>query len=100
MRYFTIISAFFVLIGLNGCGYKEGVVTGAQKSYLYFTGNVTNVSVSVDNSPMFAVKEGANERYQVQPGKHSITLYRGNEMISKREIFLSDGIAKEIEVQP
>jgi len=100
MRYSIIFITILAIVGISGCGYKEGVVTAEQKSYLYFTGNVNDVKVSVDNGPMFSVVSGQNQQYQITPGKHGVTIYRGNEMIIKREIFVSDGIAKEIEVQP
>jgi len=87
-----------LLVFVLGCGYKEGVSTGAQKSYLYFTGNTANVMVSVDNAAQFSVKNGRDNQYKIQPGKHLITLYRDNQIIIKREDFISDGIAKEIEV--
>jgi hypothetical protein len=100
MKYNTIILAFLMVIGIDGCGYKEGVVTSEQKSYLYFTGNVKDVSVVVDGGEKFNVEAGQNHRYKIAVGKHTIIIHRGTEMIVKREIFISDGIAKEIEVQP
>ena len=100
MKYSLVITAFIAMIGITGCGYKEGVVTPDQKAYLYFSGNVTDVKVSVDNSKGFQVEEGKNHQYKINPGKHTVKIYRGNEMIINRDIFVSDGVGKEIEVQP
>ncbi|MEA1920027.1 MAG: hypothetical protein U9N52_09325 [Campylobacterota bacterium] len=94
----SIILAIALLFLFWGCGYKEGVSSGSQKSYLYFTGNTADLSVSVDNGAQFRVKNGRDNQYKVPPGKHLITVYRADQLIIKREIFLSDGIAKEIEV--
>jgi len=35
----------------------------------------------------------------VKPGKHLIEVYRNDAIVIQREIYLGDGIAKEIEVQ-
>ena len=99
MRVILSIVALLLLIGLSGCGYKEGVATGDQKSYLYFNGNVSDVKVSVDGGAQFDVKSGRDNQYEVKPGKHVVTVYRNNEIIVNREIFLGDGIAKEMEVK-
>lgn len=100
MKYSILMVAFFVIIGVNGCGYKEGVVTTEQKSYLYFTGNIKDVKVIVDNGEGFAVESGKDHQYKIASGKHTVTVYRNDIIILKREIFVSDGITKEIEVQP
>jgi len=100
MKYSLVFTAFIGIIGITGCGYKEGVVTPDQKAYLYFSGNVTDVKVAVDNSEGFQVEEGRNHQYKINTGKHTVKIYRGNEMIVNRDIFVSDGVGKEIEVQP
>lgn len=94
-----MLIASLAIIGISGCGYKEGVVTAEQKAYLYFTGNVSDVKVSVDNGEGFNVESGINHQYKINPGKHTIMIYRGNNVIVKREIYVSDSVAKEIEVQ-
>lgn len=100
MKYKSLISPFLVLLALSGCGYKEGVVTPEKKSYLYFTGDLKNVKVVVDNNEGFSVESGANNRYKINSGKHKVTIYRGDKVIVNREIFVGDGVEKEIEVQP
>lgn len=100
MKYSVILVVFIAILAMNGCGYKEGVVTAEQKSYLYFTGNVKNVKVSIDNGEGFEVEEGINHQYKITSGKHTVVLYKGDEIVVKREIFVSDGVGKEIGVQP
>ncbi|MFA6188076.1 MAG: hypothetical protein WC680_02235 [Sulfuricurvum sp.] len=99
MKYNIILVTLLAIVGLSGCGYKEGVATAEQKSYLYFTGNVSDIKVSVDNGATFKVESGINHQYKINSGKHTITIYRENNVILKREIYVSDSIAKEIEVQ-
>lgn len=94
----TILLSLGLLLILSGCGYKEGVVTTSSKTYLYFTGNVNNAYVSIDGGQRFAVESAADHQYSLKPGKHLIEVFRNGNKIVKREIFTSDGIAKEIEV--
>ncbi len=99
MKYILSIISLVLLLSISGCGYKEGVATAAQKSYLYFSGNTDNIRVSIDGGEKFSVKEGQNNQYGIKPGKHLIEVYRDGAIIVKREVFVSDGIAKEIEIQ-
>lgn len=99
MKKIMLIMGLIALMFLSGCGYKEGVATATQKSYLYFTGNINNTMISIDNGDKFSVHAGKNNQYSVKPGKHLVEVYRDNTLIIKRNIFISDGIAKEIEVQ-
>ena len=95
----------FLALGLlsfllfSGCGHKEGTISATQKSYLYFTGNTHFVKVSVDGGPKFLIHRGQNNQYSVKPGKHLVEVYRDGTLIIKREIYVGDGIAKEIEVR-
>ncbi|WP_304545067.1 hypothetical protein [Sulfurimonas microaerophilic] len=84
---------------LSGCGLKQGVETSAQKAYLYFSGDTDDVLVSIDNGEPFEVKEGRENQYSIKPGKHLIEISKDGEIIIKREIYVGDGIAKEIEVR-
>lgn len=95
----TILLTLGLFLIFSGCGYKEGVVTTSSKTYLYFTGNVSNAYVSIDGGQRFAVKAGADNQYSLKPGKHLVEVFRHGNVVVKREIFTSAGIAKEIEVQ-
>lgn len=99
MKYLLSIISLVLLLGISGCGYKEGVSTSAQESYLYFSGNTSNIEVSIDSGEQFSVKAGQTNQYGVKPGKHLLEVFRDGKIIIKREVFLGDGIAKEIEVQ-
>jgi len=99
MKYILSIITLVLLLGISGCGYKEGVATAAQKSYIYFSGNTSSVEVSIDGGEKFDVEEGQTNQYGVKPGKHLVEVYKDGKLIIKRELFISDGVAKEIEVQ-
>ena len=99
MKYILSIISLALLLGFSGCGYKEGVATAAQKSYIYFSGNTSDIEVSIDGGEKFNVKPGQTNQYGVKPGKHVVEVYRDGAVVVKREVFVSDSIAKEIEVQ-
>ena len=99
MRHLLSIIGLAALLLFSGCGYKEGVATGDRAAYLYFTGNTDNVTVSVDGAAAFEVKPGRDNQYKIQPGKHSVRVYRAGNLIVDRDIYVGDGVAKEIGVQ-
>ncbi len=91
------LGLLFVLL-YSGCGYKEGVATGERKSSIYFSGNTKGLTVSIDGGEEFRVRPGRNNQYRVKPGKHNIRVYRGENIIVDRKVYIGDGIAKEIGV--
>jgi hypothetical protein len=97
MRNFLIAVGILSIL-LSGCGYKEGVSTGRQMSFLYFSGNTENISVSVDGGEQFTVKPGRDNQYEVLPGKHIIVVYKQGVILVEREVYIGDGISKEIGV--
>ena len=96
MRYFFISLGLLSILLFSGCGYKEGVSAGDQKSFLYFSGNTKDITVSVDDRKQFTVEPGRDNQYKIKPGKHSIRVYRAGRIIVDREIYVGDNIAKEI----
>lgn len=100
MKYKSLIDSCLFVFALSGCGYQEGIITPENKAYLYFTGDVKDLRVVVDNNEGFAVEAGSQHKYKINPGKHKVTIYRADRIVVNREIFVSDGVEKEIEVQP
>jgi len=99
MKKIILLIALLTFASFSGCGYKEGVSTAAAKSYLYFTGHTDDALVSIDKGTRFSVDNGKNNQYAINPGKHIIEIYKNDSLVIKREIFVSDGISKEIEIQ-
>lgn len=98
MKHLTILATLVAFL-ISGCGSKEGVRTEAHKSYLYFSGNTSDVVVSIDKGEGFSVEAGVENQYATKPGKHLIEVSRDGVLLIKREIYLGDGVAKEIEVK-
>jgi hypothetical protein len=99
------ICSLFVILILYACGYQEGVVQKGEKSFVKFTGNLTNVSVQIDDMNQFVLKAGGDESgksnddkklYQVSPGKHLIKVYREGHLIVNRILFLDNQATAEV----
>jgi len=102
MKYILLTLISFGFLSFSACGYKEGVSTGASKAYLYFTGFSAmnkSVKVSIDGGEKFTVAPSRNDQYAIKPGKHLVQVYRNGELTVQREVYVGDGIAKEIEVR-
>jgi len=98
MKRMTGLMGLIAVVIMAGCGYKSGTATGAREAFLYFTGDVEGVGVSVDDGQPFSVKPGRDNQYRVAPGRHTVKVYKGDAIIVEREIYVGDGIAKEIGV--
>lgn len=99
MTYKGIIILVLVALLCGGCGLKEGIVEKAPKSYLWFTGDIENATVYIDNlSPIILNKESSSKliHYEISPGKHSIVVKKSGEVIVDRSVLLGNGITKEI----
>jgi len=96
-RFF--VAALLMVALLAGCGYKQGVQTEARQSFLYFSGDVEGVLVSVDGAAQFAVKPGRDNLYSIPPGNHKVTVTREGVVVVARDIYVGGGVAKEIEVR-
>jgi len=99
MKYFIPFFTLLVILSLSACGYKEGVTTGTSKAYLYFTGDTSSAEVSIDKGERFSVKPSRDNQYAIKPGKHLVEVYKGDTLVVQREIYVGDGIVKEIEVR-
>lgn len=94
------IIGFLLLYGVTACGYREGIENSEKKAYLYFTGYTKQVEVLVDDVP-FGLGENVtiNDRYQIQPGQHLVEVKHDGRTIVRRQIYVTDGAAKEIQIQ-
>ena len=90
----TIISIALLLF--MGCAYNTGIVQRAEKSYLQFIGNSEGVSVIIDENNAFGLSTTKDTLYQLSQGKHTLKIYRNNNLIVARIIFLEDQETMEI----
>ena len=91
---------------LSACGYQEGVIQRAERSYLKFTGNWPNTAVQIDTMPPFILKpptdpqasSPADTLYQVAPGKHHVTVTRGDRVVVDRVLLLENQVTLEVQI--
>jgi hypothetical protein len=93
---------------LGGCGYQEGVVQKAERSFLKFTGDWTDATVQIDAMPPFELKPpGAYDDpkaspdttlYQVYPGQHRIMVTRGGIVVVDRVVVLDNQATMEVQI--
>jgi hypothetical protein len=100
-----VILLLLGILILHACGFQEGIVQRAEKSFIKFSGNWADVSVQIDDMNQFVLKSGAdsekssgddNKLYQLSPGKHSIKVYRDGNLIVNRILFLDNQATAEV----
>jgi hypothetical protein len=109
----NIYLGLVILLLCVGCGLKEGVVQKEPKSFLWFTGNIQNAIVYIDDlSPIILNKsqaspgvEGGNSteksneiHYEISPGKHLIVIKKMDKEVVNRILLLGNGITREIKI--
>lgn len=101
------ITVMLVVLGLlvYACGYHEGVIQKAERSYLMFTGNWQSTLIQIDEGrpfPLSSIKETQEGHkpnqvlYQVAPGKHRLRVFRDGRLIVNRILFLEDQGTMEV----
>ncbi len=105
-----IILFFGILIVFYACGYQEGIIQKAEKSFLKFSGNWGNASVQIDDKEPFILKwivdpENPEKRlpadeklYQIAPGKHSLKVYRDGNLVINRILILENQATMEVQI--
>jgi hypothetical protein len=107
-KYIFLLLGILVIVS---CGYKEGIIQKADKSYLKFSGNWENVSVQIDDLEPFVLekyvpdpedqerKVSQEEKlYQISPGKHILRVYRDGSLIVDRILILDNNVIKEVQI--
>jgi len=91
--------ALLFCLFLTSCagGYRETITQKSEKSFLKFTGTTAGASFTIDGSDMVTIDTG-DFVYQVKPGKHEIKVYRANQVIVSRSVFVDSQATMEIEV--
>ena len=92
----TLIILICGMLLFSACGYVEGTVQKAEKSYIVFLGDLGQVSVQIDEMERFAPSAG--RQYQVSPGKHTVAAFKGEDLVLKRIVLLENQVTTEIRI--
>jgi len=101
MRVIPIFIVCLVFCACSG-GYVESVTQKSEKGFLKFTGNTQSVTVSIDGKdafPLVPAKDSDKEVvYEVKPGNHRVTVFRNNQMIVDRTVYVDNQVTMEINI--
>ena len=92
----TLIILFCGMFLLSACGYIEGTVQKAEKSYIVFLGDLEQVRVQIDDMEPFTPSVG--KQYQTSPGKHTVAAFKKETLVLKRIILLENQVTPEIRI--
>jgi hypothetical protein len=105
-RAMLLCSLICLVSFIAACGYHEGIVQKADRSYLKFKGNWENASVQVDDSSPFVLVDvmpaGSEKRetdgvlYELSPGRHALKVFREGNIVVDRIVILESQTTKEV----
>lgn len=78
------------------CGHQEGTIQKAEKSLIFFSGNLENVKIHIDELEPFTPTYG--KHYQMSPGKHTLMAYRDGKLLLNKIIILENQVTMEIRI--
>ncbi len=87
-----LLGALFIF----ACGHQEGIIQKAEKSFIFFSGNLENVMIHIDKIEPFTPSYGTH--YEMLPGKHTLMAYRGGNLLVNKIIILENQVAMEIRI--
>lgn len=93
-----IIMLIFFLNLFTSCGgYREGVIQKTEKGQIKFIGNTIEASVSIDNGELFKIGK-IDALYQIKPGLHLIKIYKKDQLVLNRNVYVDNGVIMEIDI--
>jgi hypothetical protein len=81
---------------VSACGYIEGTVEKAERSYIVFLGELEQVKVQIDSMEPFTPSAG--KQYQISPGRHTVAAFKNETMVLKRIVLLENNVITEIRI--
>ncbi len=95
MAKFLILLLLGALL-IFACGHQEGIIQKAEKSFIFFSGNLENVVIHIDKREPFAPSYGRH--YEMLPGKHTFMAYRGGNLLLNKIVILENQVTMEIRI--
>ena len=88
-----IVSALLVSCG----GSNEGIVQKNEQAQIKFVGNILQSSASIDDGEVFTI-EKADVVYTLKPGTHVVKVFKSNQLVVNRSVFIENGVTMEIAI--
>ena len=96
MNKLTLLILLCIIV--CSCGYREGIIQKADKSYIQFTGNPANAQVQIDDMATFTIEANDNKLYEIPPGKHLIKIYKGSRLMVNKITYVQSQTTMEVEI--
>ena len=95
------MAKFLILLSLGAllifaCGHQEGIIQKAEKSFVFFSGNLENVIIHIDKKEPFTPSYGTH--YEMLPGKHTLMAYRDGNLLLNKIVILENQVTMEIRI--
>ncbi len=87
-----LLGALFIF----ACGHQEGIIQKAEKSLIFFSGNLENVKIQIDETEPFTPSYG--KHYHMLPGRHTLMAYRDGNLLLNKIIVLENQVTMEIRI--
>ena len=93
-----ILMTFILSLLLISCGgYRTSIIEKDNAGYLKFTGNTSNVTITLNDENEFQL-DPETELYKVEPGQYNLKAFRDNNLLIDRIIIVEKQTTIEIEV--
>ena len=86
-----------VLLFVSCGGYKTGVLEKENSGFIKFTGNTANAVVEIEDLIEFTINP-ETELYKLKPGKYTVRVFRGDNLLVERIIIIQAPNIIELEI--
>jgi hypothetical protein len=91
---FALLAAFmFVSCG----GYNTTTTQKTEKGFLKFNGDIEHVRILIDGAEL-SKSENRDAVYQVKPGNHEVKIFRNEQLLVDRTLFVDDQVTMEVDI--
>jgi hypothetical protein len=92
-----LLTVLATLMFVSCGGYNTATIQKSEKGFFKFTGNMEQVRIVIDESEL-SRSENKDAVYQVKPGNHKIRVFRNEQLVVDRILFVDDQATMEVEI--
>lgn len=94
-KYMLLVLLSFLFLSCGG--YNTGILLKDHKGFLKFTGDINNISISINDRKPFKLEPDV-DLYELNPGTYNVKVIRNENIVVNRTIILDEQITIEVEV--
>lgn len=92
-----LLAVLTTLVFVSCGGYNTATIQKSEKGFFKFTGKMEQVRIMIDDSEL-SRSENKDAVYQVRPGKHEVKVFRNEQLVVDRILFVDDQATMEVEI--